>query len=530
MTGTTATSGSPAVVLDWLRRARTGGVRRYERGGTVFVPWEQVHADVERVAGHLRRGGVERGDRIGVRAGNGYEWLVLDLALLRLGALLVAVPVPDFKGRPAAEITSRYGIAMMFADRSGRTDGDGSVPLESLLDLPALPPPVRVAPKGRRLPLDDRDYFSVVFSSGTAGRIKCLLMYWPGVHRLIEATIETYAVGADDRIMIALPLSTFQQRYLCYLAIRSECEVVLTTTARYVPALTDCAPTILLGPPTFYEFALIRFENEEAEVRDGLVEMARSTDDRETRRKLFASYHEMFGGNVRLMLVGSAPVRREMLDLFDLAGFELYQIYGMTESGFLAWNRPGANRIGSAGRETYPGTVSVAADGEVLIGHPWHICVGYEGESPDDVAAVFRGGDVIATGDLGEFVDGYLHIRGRKKNVIVTTGGQKIQREDAEAELCRAAGVSQVALLDVPTGQGMAVVAWYQGEEAVARASLRSRVQQLNRRLGPDLRIGGIALVRGDPAQDSTLRNRNLKLNRSAVWAAFERRLETIDG
>jgi len=529
--------GSPTVVAAWLRAAPTGGVHMRKRGAVRYLSWAQVLTDVERIANHLRAGGIEPGDRVGIRAENCYEWLALDLALLSLGARTVAIPVPDFAGRPLAEIEREYGIVMTFASRSGRAAGDGAVALETLTDLPALrPQPAPAQPRGERLPADERDYFSVVFSSGTAGRIKTLLMYWPGVHRLIEATVDAYAVDAADCIMIALPLSTFQQRYLCYLAIRTGCEIVLTTAARYLPALRETPPTILLGPPTFYEFALTRFENGEPAARAALLQQAGDTGAvgdpaavAAARRELFAEYHALFGGRVRLMLVGSAPVRREMLEFFELAGFALFQIYGMTESGFLAWNRPGANRIGSVGPETHPGTVSIAPDGEVLVRHPWHICVGYEGEPAADVATVFRGDDVIATGDLGEFVDGYLYLWGRKKNVIVTAGGSKLQYEDIEAELCRADGVNQVTLIDPPDGAGMAVAVWFHGPKTAVREALRPRVQRVNLRLGTELRIGRIAFVEGELAQDSPLRNRNLKVDRAAVWSATASRWETSD-
>ena len=529
---------SPAVVLDWLREAQTGGVCRVARDGSTFLSWAHVRGDVESVAAHVARCGVAPGDRVGIRAHNSYQWLVLDLALLQIGAVPVAVPIPDFGGRSNAEISRRYGLVTMFADAAGRApEDDAVVALESLLELPPVMPLADPpSPEGEQLPASGRPYFTLAFSSGTAGRVKCLLMVWPGVRRLIEVTSEAYPLSPDDRIMIALPLSTFQQRFLSYLAIRNACSIVLTTAARYLHALRAGSPTVLLGPPNFYEFAATRFANEvrlRRSARRLAAGLAVALPGRRVRRRwrrwVFRSYHDMFGGRARLMLVGSAPVRRGMLEFFARAGFELHEIYGMTETGYLAWNRPGASRIGSVGRETYPGTLLLDEDGEVVIKHPWHICGGYEGEAAADVAAVFRGDDTIASGDLGHFADGYLYLEGRKKNVIVTAGGQKVPLEELEGELAGAAGVNRVALIDVPDRRGFAVVAWYRGDQALARADLRLRTQRLTHRLGVGSGVRQIALIEGDLSQDSPLLNRNLKLDRAAVYAATRDRLEPID-
>lgn len=528
---------TPKDVLQWLDDARTGGVYRVSRGDTSFVSWADVRGDVSAVAAHLSRCGIGPGDRVGIRAENTYPWLVLDLALLGIGAVPVAFPVSDFVGRSNAEISQRYGLVAIFAATGSRSVGDDAVyPLESLLELPALAPRANPpAPEGRRLPSSDSKYFTLAFSSGTAGRVKCLLMAWPGVRRLIEITSARYAPSSTDRIMIALPLSTFQQRFLCYLAIRNACSVILTTARHYHYALRAAAPTVLLGPPNFYEFAATRFANESSvrrHMRRAVAGMSAVLPGHQTRmrwrRMIFQSYHDMFGGNARVMLVGSAPVRPDMLKFFATAGFELYQIYGMTETGYITWNYHRSSQMGSVGRETYPGTVTLGDDGEVLIKHPWHICCGYEGETAVDVAAVFRGDNVIATGDLGQFAGEYLYLKGRKKNLLVTAGGEKVPVEELEQELAGVTGVNQVALIDAPGQRGFAAVVWYHGDEGAIRSALRPAIEKVSRRLGVGSEIRQLALIEGELTPDSPLLNRNLKLDRAAVQTVAKDRLSTI--
>jgi long-chain acyl-CoA synthetase len=531
-------AGGPDVLSKWLRAAGTGGVRLVEKNEIRFISWAQVGRDVEELAARLDSQGVRAGSRVGIRGHNSYQWLALDLALLQLGAVPVAVPVPDFKGTPNAELMTRYGMVAMFAGPESRSakDGPAVASLERILD-PAEAVSVVEAPvpEGRQVRVNDREVFTLAFSSGTAGRVKCLLLAWPGVEALVEAQSAAYPCRPGDRIMIALPLSTFQQRYLCYLAVRNDCDVVLTTAARFVPSLPLARPTILLGPPNFYEFVEKRYRALDPRRRRLLdtaaalaVVLPGSSLKRRWRRTVFRSFHAMYGGCLRLMLVGSAPVRPGMLEFFGRAGFELYQIYGMTEIGYLTWNRPSGNRPGSVGRQVYPGTVRLGEDGEVLVQHDRHLCVGYEGESPEDAAAVFRSCDTIATGDLGEFdADGYLHLRGRKKNIIITTGGQKIQVEDLEADLCLAQGVHHAALFPVE-GSGLAVTAWYEGSHDQTHAAILRRIAQINSRLGGELQIRQLALAQGALTAESPLLNRNLKINREMVWRAMSDQLKPL--
>lgn len=517
-------------ILTWLGECRDGGVRLVEREGTRFVGWPRVLADVERVMEHLRRSGLGHGTRVGVRGHNGYEWLVLDLALLGIGAVPVAFPVAEFKGRDTEHLTRVYGLSVVFADRRARRGGDDpAVALEDLLRLPPVAPASEpTVPEGERHPKNAREVFTLAFSSGTAGRVKCLLLAWEGVRALVEAQTAFHRIRRDDRILLVLPLSTFQQRYLCYTAIRNDCDIVLGTIDRFLRALTEARPTVMLGPPNFYEFAHRRYTGLPSG-RRSLLDAAASLGrillspswERWWRRTVFRSFHEAYGGSVRLMLVGSAPVPRAMLDFFGRAGFELYQIYGMTEIGYLTWNRRGGNRVGSVGTEVYPGTVSLGEDGEVRVRHHLHLCVGYEGEAPEEVAKTFVAEDTIATGDLGRFDgDGHLHLKGRKKNMVVTRGGEKIQLESLEEDLAKAGPVNRVTLFGpADDGRGLLAGVWYSGDHSEAQGSVVRRIRMINSRLGEQEGIRGLALIEGDLEPGNALLNRNLKVNRDAVRA-----------
>jgi len=525
----------PAVILEWLARCQAGGLRVIAGRDDRRIAWSDVLQDVASVFRELRSQDVREGTRIGICADNSYEWIVLDLALLSIGAIPVALPVAEFRDTRSVDLAERFELAAIFAAAEASEPDEPAfvAPLDELLRGPRVslraPPsaPVTAAQDGA---------FTLAFSSGTGGRLKCLRVSWHGCATLIEAHTAAFPFRRDDRILVALPLSTFQQRYLTYLAIRNDCDVVLSTSRHLLRAMRDGKPTVILGPPNLYELAETRygtFSRRRRLLMSAASSAARlvlsSSLRRRVRGAVFSPLHQLYGGAARLMLVGSAPVRPSTLRFFNRAGFALYQVYGMTETGFVTWNTPAANRIGSVGKPVYPGTVYVSDDDEVLVRHGWHLCTGYHDPPPEVQAGVFLADGIVATGDLGEFDrDGFLYLRGRKDNVLVSRGGHKIQLEELEGSLCEAPAINRVAVFKPSSGAGLAVAAWFAGDEAAARASLGELAERLNARLPLSMHLRHAALIRGDLSADSPLLNRNLKLNREAVRREAERRLEPL--
>ena len=91
-------------------------------------------------------------------------------------------------------------------------------------------------------------------------------------------------------------------------------------------------------------------------------------------------------------------MKDSMLKLFERAGFPLYQLYGMTEAGWIAWNSPRANKVRTVGLASFPGSVHIADDGEILVSRPWNHCSCYEGsEGEASEGEVFPAEDTVAT-------------------------------------------------------------------------------------------------------------------------------------
>ncbi|MEV6671292.1 AMP-binding protein [Streptomyces sp. NPDC051162] len=491
--------------------------------------YARVHDDVLAACAALERAGVVAGTHVGILGTNSYEWIVADLALIRLRAVSVALPVETHHDTPPEELRAAYGLGLLLMSRSEYTRRAPGLPWTAPLDDPGA---AVVAP-GRAREVPGPDVFTLVFSSGSSGRPKCVMMSAPGT----VATLEEYAVqlrlDASDAIFVVLPLTAFPQRLMVYLAVWRGFDIRLADVPRLHPALKAMAPTVVVGPPAFFEtvenrhLALPPAERRRAgRLRrlTGLIPL-RGVRQR-VRRRLFADAHAQLGGRARLLLTGSAPARVATLRLMEQLGFALHEFYGMTEVGVISWNLPGRTRHGSVGRPLLPGTVRTAEDGEILVRFDPPRSVGYYGEHGDD--DVHRPDGWTGTGDLGHFDGPYLHLTGRKKAVIITRSGYKLQPEPAERALAGLPGVAHAVLLGGEHAHVVtAVVSLSDPADDSVRTRLDRTVEDLNRGLPEPARIARLFCTEEAFTAVNGLLTRTLKPDRAAIAAHFGNRLFT---
>lgn len=476
--------------------------------------YRQLHGDLTALAGALRARGVRPGMRLGIWMRNSYEWLVADLALLELRCVSVALPDELAKDHLTSEV-ERLGLHGVLCD-----PGQG----------PALPwvwavgEHERFAP--RQVELEacaDLEVPAWTFSSGTTGRLRCIETDRRGVEALVTIIRDTFEVGASDRFLVFLPMASFQQRFLLYATLWQGVQLAITEPKHLLPAMKAHAPTVLIAPPSLFE-ALAGRVAAMPPWRRALVAGALAVSSvlpgalrARLRRALGRRLGDALGGSTRLRISGMAPISRETLRTFARLGLPITEVYGMTECGMIAWNTPRAHRMGAVGRPLGDAEVTLAEDGEVLVRRAVQPTRRYLFEPVEAAdSATYRGGGTIATGDLGRLdADGYLYLTGRKKNVIVSSTGEKLSPEPLEAEL-RAIPAVEHAVFVQRAGR-LALVCRIE-PDADRDAVTRGVAAKLHRA------VGGLAaaelVVTSEPfTVASGLVTPNLKVRRDAVAA-----------
>lgn len=183
----------------------------------------------------------------------------------------------------------------------------------------------------------------------------------------------------------------------------------------------------------------------------------------DVRRKLFHAVHEVFGGNLKLMVVGAAPLRGEVIDFFETVGVTVCQGYGITECApLVSVNRNNKTADPkTVGRPLPCLEVKIAnpaedGTGEILV-KGRTVMMGYY-KDPEKTAEVMEDG-WFHTGDLG-FIDhrGYLSITGRSKNLIVLDNGKNVYPEELENLIMNVPYIAEVVVKGVKDDSGKTVI------------------------------------------------------------------------
>ncbi len=256
---------------------------------------------------------------------------------------------------------------------------------------------------------------------------------------------------------------------------------------------------------------------------------------------ILSKVRNLFGLNLELVLSGAAPIAHDVLEFFDACGVLVLEGYGLSETTAAATlNTEAAFRFGTVGRPLPGVEVSIAADGEILIRGP-NVFVGYFKDEPATREALSADG-WLRSGDLGAFDDGgFLQITGRKKDIIITSGGKSITPANLEAALRGIRWVSEalvfgddppylVAVLTLDRDWIRSLAAWLgvrSDAETMAtdprvHEHLAHEVERVNQRFARAEQIKRFAILDRDLTLETGELTPTQKAKRAVVYAKFK--------
>lgn len=513
-------------ILAQLRERQANGIFTYEKGRVVNRTHADVCADVQVAVAALSEWGIKAGMRVGIRAANSYQWIVHDLAVMELRAVSVAF-TEDFADASAAELRDRYKLSLLLVASKERARHPPEADFVAYLDGENRDVKAVIYDE----PANDKDFDCpwLIFSSGSSGGLKGLVMNRKGVEAWAEAFTAAVKPRRDDCLLLFLPLSNFQQRPMYYAALYYGFDLILTEPQRLFPALKNLKPTMLVAPPMFYEaletrvFNLPKGRRLAAQIAGSLARMLPAASARKKLSSLiFKQLYEAFGGRMRFMVSGMAPIKRSTLDLFARMQLPIFETYGLVECGSVSLNVPGAHKVGSVGRPLSGVHIELAGDGEIIVRRDHMTALGYfecaEGESE----RTFIGGNRVATGDIGRLDDdGYLYLVGRKKEMIVTAGGEKVHPEAVESQINSCPDVAKSVVFG-GTGAAalVAVVLPKDPQDLDARRRIEQFVAQVHGHRA-SLSVGKVVFTNLVFTRENGLLRPNLKLDRKRIAEHF---------
>lgn len=495
-------------ILDHLAINHDRRILVYGKKSSLELSFGEVHEQVMATAREAERMGITASAKVAIIAPNGYAPLLMDFVLLKIGC--TALHLPEGAAGNMLRLVGEHNLDFIITTDAYKKIVDPviSAAVGNILDLRVY----RVELPDRKRDLGGYDGPAVVFSSGTSGKIKRIRVDGGSVVYNAQAFFSAFGPKAGDLFLLFLPLSNYQQKLLTYGCILFGVDIGLTDTESVLASLKKARPTLFLAPPIFYETAW----------RVAQLSAASLAQAGRTGNGAYERLRDYFGGRIRMMWSGMAPIAPVILQGYQAAGVPLFEAYGMTEYGPITINLPTANRIGSVGRELVRGSVHVAEDGEIILRSPHPLTMGYLGEEPSDERRIYLESGDIATGDIGRRdEDGYLYLHGRKNEIIVTSGGYKIHPQLVERAFSNLPQIDHVVLMG--TGRphlGLLLVV--KSIEPGMNQTVAEKIAELNAGVCQLAPIKKWQIQVGEFSVENQMLTRNLKLARTKIREKYE--------
>jgi long-chain acyl-CoA synthetase len=533
------------------------------------VSWREAGERVEALANGLLARGIERGDAVAVLARTRLEWILLDWAVMSVGAVVVGL-YPTSSAKECAYILHHSEAVLAFAE-----DAEQEAKLASIrADAPELRDVLRfdglaaLEDEGRayraehpdaladaEAAVDEDDLGTLIYTSGTTGPPKgCMLTH----RNLVTAAIRVvnHLNRPDDTVLLFLPLAHSFGRLAHQAAAYHGTTVAFVADAARVPeALATVRPTMLPAVPRVYEKvhanALGEIERaggarraiglwaigvgaEASRLRrDGEpVPAALALKERIADRLVFAKVRARLGGRLRLGVSGAAPLSTEVMEFFHALGVPVIEGYGLTEtSSSTTVNDPEDFRLGTVGRAVEGTEIRIEADGEILV-RGATVFAGYY-KDPEATDATFAEDGWFRTGDVGEIdADGFVKITDRKKDLIITAGGKNIAPQNLENALKSSRFVSQAIVVGDRRPYVTALITLEEAEVASSGRDPLQLVQELVDEVNRDRvrveQIKRFAILPREFSQEEGEVTPTLKLRRKVIHDHFAEEIERL--
>ncbi|MGA9724588.1 MAG: long-chain fatty acid--CoA ligase [Candidatus Binatus sp.] len=477
-------------------QAHKYGARAFLKDKRDKVWTDHSWTDVAEAAGKLRTGllglGVRPGDRVAILSDNCPEWIVVDQAVLGLGAIVV--PLYTTSGvEETAHVINDSGAKVIAAngpEMIKKLLGLGaSIP--DVTAIVAMHPSAESAPPANGTPAvvtaasisaeepaaivegSSDDLATFIYTSGTTGTSKGVMLSHGNLLANAEDSLAALALDHTDMTLSHLPIAHSFERTAGYytVALAGGTIAFAEGLGQIASNLTEVEPTVVLTVPRLLEVIhsrVMRTVETSPPMRQRLFKMALAAGEQAAdyrnrgkpvppllelsmalfRRLVFARVRAIFGSRIRYLISGGAPLPTEINRFLSAAEVPIVEGYGLTEAApVVAVNlHHGKTRIGTVGLPLARIQVDTAPDGELLLRGP-NIMKGYYKLEAETKEAIDENG-WLHTGDIAKIdVEGYISITDRKKEIIVLSGGKNISPAYVEGKLTGDKFISQACVI-----------------------------------------------------------------------------------
>ncbi len=507
-----------------------------DAGGWASQTWNDFENKVHDAACAFRAKGLTTGASVAILAGNIPEWTIVDIATIAAGGVGVGI-YPTSSPEQAEFIIRHSDAQFVIVDTVTQLAKIKGAEFENVRAVLCIEDGTwdefLSFGKDRRdelLPQVEKSGFNakpediaiMVYTSGTTGEPKGAMLSHEYILNSVESLRQAVPIFDSDVTLSYLPGCHVAERIsgIYNRLYNGTSAYFVDDLSRLYEYMLDVKPTVFASLPRFFE-----------KIHAAIV-AKHGTENVDPQ-----TVKDAFGGRVRLLTSGGAPLPEEIAQFFADAGVPILQAYGLTENICVAFNRANDFKFGTVGKPMPMCEVKTAGDGEILVKSQMMFSAYYK--QPEKTAEMFTSDGWLKTGDLGEVDDdGFLKITGRKKEIIVLSSGKNVApalvenlvRESHLISHCFVYGDGRsycVALITVNPAEASSNGNYASSSELEMREAVQRIVEKANARVSSSEQIKRFAILDRDFSPEFDEVTPTMKLKRNVVATNFA---DTIRG
>jgi len=528
--------------------------------------WEDVYLNINKLSKEISRY-IKKGDRCLLVSENRPEWMISDLSIM----LSEGVTVPAYTTYTERDyeyiIDDCMPTIIIISDMVQYEKIKNIITKKDFIKKVILFEEIEVVDEEFYIKIEDvfkKDYCSklnfselkiqrkdvacIIYTSGTQGNPKGVMLSHGGILNNCEGAYSLLKkfISNKPTFLTWLPLSHSYEHTVQFVQIAVAARVFYAESIdKLIKNMSDCSPEIMTAVPRFYQNLYQKINTTFSKtkgLKKFLINQTIKLGKKKLDKKPFSiienfinficeklvrkKIKNQFGGNLKAFISGGGALDKELGSFLNAIGLSTLQGYGLTEtSPVVSCNSIDEIKVETVGRPFKGNQVKIADDGEILVKGE-NVMIGYW-KNEKETNKVLKNG-WLSTGDIGEFDGEFLKITDRKKDIIITPGGDNISPIKIENDLNKSEFIDQSLIYGDNKPYLVGLIVLSQKCKNTTKEQIQEEIDKVNKNLSKIEKIKKFFIIKNQFTIENNMMTPTLKLKRYKIIKRYKEELEKL--
>ena len=528
--------------------------------------WNDVYLNINKLSEDISRY-IKKGDRCLLISENRPEWMIADLSIMLSGGITVPAYTTYSERDYEYIIDDCTPAILIVSDKIQFEKIKNIIPKKSFIKKIIFFEHIDIFNKGSNLETSEifkkenckllnffdlkiqrKDVACIIYTSGTQGNPKGVMLSHGGILNNCEGAYNLLKrfISNKPKFLTWLPLSHSYEHTVQFVQIVVAARVFYAESIdKLIKNMSDCSPEIMTAVPRFYQnlYQKINTTFDKARgLKKFLVNQTVNLGRKKLDKKQFSLIESLinficeklvrkkiknqFGGNLKAFISGGGALDKEVGSFLNAIGLPTLQGYGLTEtSPVVSCNSIDEIKVETVGRPFEGNLVRIADDGEILVKGE-NVMIGYW-KNNEETEKVLKNG-WLYTGDIGEFDGEFLKITDRKKDIIITPGGDNISPIKIENNLNKSDFIEQSLVFGDSKPYLVGLIVLSSKHKNTTKEKIQQEIEKINLDLTKIEKIKKFIIIKDQFSIENNMMTPTLKLKRYKIIKKYKIELEKL--